>query len=237
MSVVAWGDDGVLILRFHWRQIFWETSPSSHPEMPSERRVQASGVTWVRGNRPFRRCSSCIMSSFQTHRSQAENPRDISAMGLWWEVSVPQVHGRLQKANAPIFMWRQSSQLRIEDGQSFLCGGQRWEHLGFRLSVKAMIFPVVMYRCENWTLEKAESWRIDAFKLWRRLLRVPWAGRRPNQSILKETNPEYSFEGWMLKLKLQYCGYLMWTADSFKRPWCWERLKAGRDGGDRGWDG
>ena len=157
------------------------------------------------------------MSSFQTQSSQAESPRDISAMGLWWEAIVPQVHGMPNKANPPIFMWRQSSQLSIEDGQSFLCGGQRWEHLGFRFSVKAMGFPVVMYRCENWTLEKAESWRIDAFKLWlwRRLLRVPWAGRRPNQSILKETNTEYSFEGRMLKL--QYYGHLMWRADSLEK--------------------
>ena len=74
-----------------------------------------------------------------------------------------------------------------------------------------------MYECERWTLKKAESWRIDAFKLWlwRRLLRVPWAGRRPNQSILKETNTEYSFEGRMLKL--QYYGHLMWRADSLEK--------------------
>ena len=77
--------------------------------------------------------------------------------------------------------------------------------------VKAMVFPVVMYRCENWTTKKAEHRRIDAFELWcwRRLLRVPWTARRSNQSILKEMSPEYSLEGLMLNLKLQYFGYLM----------------------------
>ena len=77
--------------------------------------------------------------------------------------------------------------------------------------VKAMVFPVVMYGCENWTIRKAEGQRIDAFELWcwRRLLRVPWAARRSNQSILKEISPEYSLEGLMLKLNLQYFGHLM----------------------------
>ena len=83
--------------------------------------------------------------------------------------------------------------------------------------VKAMVFPVVMYRCESWTIKKAECWRIEAFELWcwRRLLRVPWTARRSNQSILKEISPEYSLEGLMLKLKLQYFGHLMWRVDSF----------------------
>ena len=77
--------------------------------------------------------------------------------------------------------------------------------------VEAMVFPVVMYRCESWTIKKAEHQRIDAFELWcwRKPLRVPWTARRSNQSILKEINPEYSLEGLMLKLKLQYFGYLM----------------------------
>ena len=84
--------------------------------------------------------------------------------------------------------------------------------------VKAMVFPVVMYGCESWTVKKAECWRIDAFDLWcwRRLLRVPWTARRSNQSILKEISPGISLEGLMLKLKLQYCGYLMWRADSLE---------------------
>ena len=85
--------------------------------------------------------------------------------------------------------------------------------------IKAMDFPVVMYGCESWTIKKAEHWRIDASELqcWRRLLRVPWAARRSNQSILKEISLEYSLEGLMLKLKLQYFGHLMWRADSFEK--------------------
>ena len=86
--------------------------------------------------------------------------------------------------------------------------------------VKAMVSPVVMNRCESWTIKKAECRRIDAFELWcwRRLLRVPWTTRRFNQSILKEISPEYSLEGLMLKLKLQYFGHLMQRTDSFERP-------------------
>ena len=89
--------------------------------------------------------------------------------------------------------------------------------------VKAVVFPVSTCGCESWTMKKVECWRIDAFKLWcwRRLLRIPWAARSSNQSILKKINPEYSLEGLMLKLKLQYFGHLMWTANSF--------LDAGKD--------
>ena len=85
--------------------------------------------------------------------------------------------------------------------------------------VKAMVFLVVMHGCESWTIEKAEHQRIDAFELWcwRRLLRVPWTARRSNQSILKEISPEYSLEGLVLKLKLQYFGHLMQRTNSFKR--------------------
>ena len=105
--------------------------------------------------------------------------------------------------------------------------------------VIAMIFPVVMYACESWTIKKAECWRIDAFELWcwRRLLRVPWTKRRFNQSILGEISPEYSLEGLMLKLKLQYFGHLMRRADSFEKALCWERLRVGGEGYYRGWDG
>ena len=93
----------------------------------------------------------------------------------------------------------------------------------FTLSTKicraqAMVVPVVMYRCESWTIKKAEHWIIDAFKLWSwRLFRVPWTTRRWNQSILKQINPEYSLEGLMLKLKRQYFGYLMWRTDSLEK--------------------
>ena len=85
--------------------------------------------------------------------------------------------------------------------------------------VKAMVFPVVMYGCESWTIKKAEHQRIDGFELWcwRRFLRVPWTARKSNQSILKEISPDYSLEGLMLKLKLQYFGHLVQKADSFEK--------------------
>ena len=94
--------------------------------------------------------------------------------------------------------------------------------------VKAMVFPVVMYGCESWTIKNAERQRIGAFGLWcwRRLLRVPWTARRSNQSILKEISSEHSLGGLMLKLRLQYFGHLMWKLTHWKRPWCWERLRA-----------
>ena len=102
-----------------------------------------------------------------------------------------------------------------------------------------MVFPVVMYGCESWTIKKAACQRIDAFKLWcwKRLLRVPWTARRSNQSILKEISPEYSLEGLMLKLKLQYFGHVKQELTYWKRPWWWERLKTGGEGDDRGSDG
>ena len=104
--------------------------------------------------------------------------------------------------------------------------------------VKAMVFPLIMYGCESWTKKKAECRRTDAFELWcwRRLLRVPWTARRSNKPILKEINPKYSLEVLMLKQKVQYFGHLMWRTDFLERPWCWERLKAGGQGDDRGWD-
>ena len=101
-----------------------------------------------------------------------------------------------------------------------------------------MVFPMVMYGCESWTVKKAEHWRIDVFELWygRRLLRVPWTARRSNQSILKEISPDCSLEELMLKLKLQYFGQLMWRAHSFektqmlgkiegRRRWGWQRIR------------
>ena len=96
--------------------------------------------------------------------------------------------------------------------------------------VKAMVFPVVMYGCEIWVIKKAEHWRTDAFELWcwRRLLRVPWTARRSNQSLLKEISPEYSLEGLMLKLKLQYFGHLMWRTDSFETTLMLGKIEGGR---------
>ena len=105
--------------------------------------------------------------------------------------------------------------------------------------VKAVLFPVVMYGCESWTIRKAKLWRIDVLELfcWRRHLRVPWAATRSNQSILKEVNPEYSLERLMLKVDTTILWPLMRKANTLKRPWYWERLKAGREGDKRGWDG
>ena len=100
--------------------------------------------------------------------------------------------------------------------------------------VKAMVFPVVMYRCESWTVKMAECWRIDAFELrcWRRLLRVPWTARISNQSIVKEISSKYSLEGLMLKLKLQYFGYLMQRPDSSEKSLMLGKIEGGRR---RGW--
>ena len=102
--------------------------------------------------------------------------------------------------------------------------------------VKAMIFLLVMYGCENWILKIAEHWRIDSFELWcwRRLLRVPWTARRPNQSILKEISPGCSLEGLMLKLKLQYFGHLMWRADSFENTVMLGKIEGRRRRGRQG---
>ena len=102
-----------------------------------------------------------------------------------------------------------------------------------------MVFPVVIYGCESWTIKKAECWRIDDFELWcwRRFLRVPWTARRSYQSILKEISPECSLEGLMLKLKLQCFGHLMQRADSFEKTLMLGKIEAGGEGDDRGWDG
>ena len=102
--------------------------------------------------------------------------------------------------------------------------------------VKAMVFPLVMYECESWTVKKAEHQRIDAFELWcwRSLLRISWTARNSNQSILKEISPGCSLDGMMLKLKLQYFGHLMRRVDSLEKLLCWEGLRAGGKGDDRG---
>ena len=104
------------------------------------------------------------------------------------------------------------------------------------LLTKVHLVKAILYACESWTIKKAECWRIDAFELWcwRRLLRVPWTARRSNQSILKEIHPEYSLEGLILKLKLQYLATWCEELTHSKRPWCWEWLKVGGEWDDRG---
>ena len=101
--------------------------------------------------------------------------------------------------------------------------------------VKAMVFPVILYGCESWTIRRTECWRIDAFELWcwRRLLRVPWVARRSNQSILKEINPEYSIKELMLKLKLQYFGQLMQRPDSLEKTLMLGKIEGGRRRGQQ----
>ena len=105
--------------------------------------------------------------------------------------------------------------------------------------VKTMVFLVVMYECESWTIKKTERWRNDAFELccWRRLLRVPWTARRSNQSILKEISPEYSLKDWSRSWSSSTLATWCEELTHWKSPWCWERLKAGGEGDNRGWDG
>ena len=105
--------------------------------------------------------------------------------------------------------------------------------------VKVMVFSVVMYGCESWTIKKAERWRIDAFELWcwRRLLRVPWTARTSNQFILKEINPEYSLGNWCWSWNSNTLATWCKELTHLKRPWCWEILKVGGEGDNRGWDG
>ena len=102
-----------------------------------------------------------------------------------------------------------------------------------------MVFPLIVYGCESWTIEKSECWRIDAFELWcwRKLLRVPWAARKSNQSILKEISPEYSLEGLIWSWNSNTLATWWEELTHWKRPWFWERLKAGGEGDDRGRDG
>ena len=141
-----------------------------------------------------------------------------------------------------------SMDMSLSELQELVMDGEAWHAMihGVTKSrterlkwTELMVFPVVVYGCESWTVKKAECWIIDAFELWywRRLLRVPWTARRSNQSILKEIRLEYSLERLMLKLKLWYFGHLMQRTDSLEKTLMWESLKVGGEGDDRGWDG
>ena len=117
---------------------------------------------------------------------------------------------------------------------------KKQRHLSTKVHlVKAMVFPVVTYGCERWTIKNAECQRIDAFELWccRRLLRVLWTARRSNQSNLKELNPEYSLMDWRWSSSSTTLATWCEEPTHWKRPWCWERLRTRGEGGDRGWDG
>ena len=107
------------------------------------------------------------------------------------------------------------------------------------LLVEAMVFLVILYQCESWTIRKVECWRTDAFELWcwRRLLRVPWTARRLNQSILKEISPNIHCKNWCWSCNSNTLTTWCEELTCWKRPWCWERLKSGGEGKDRGWDG
>ena len=156
--------------------------------------------------------------------------------------------GKQWKQCQTLFFWASKSlQWWLQDGKRCLLLGRKvmtnldriFKSRDITLStkvhlVKAMVFPVVMYGCESWTVKKAEHWRIDAFELWcwRRLLRVPWTARRSHQSMLKDISPGCSLEGLMLKLKLQYFGHLMWRADLFEKTLMLGKIEGRRR---RGW--
>jgi len=157
-----------------------------------------------------------------------------------WQIDGGKVEAVTLFLGVPKSRWTVTAVVKLKDTWSL--EGKLWQTYSVLLInrdvtlptevciVKATVFPVVVYRFENWTIKKAECWRIDAVELWscRRLLRVPWISRRSNQSILKEINPEYSLEGLLLKLKLHYFGHLMQRADLFEKS-----LKLGKTEGKR----
>ena len=145
-----------------------------------------------------------------------------------WQILFPWASKSLQMVTAAMKL----KDVCFLEGKANLDSRLKSRDITLPTKVKVMVFPIVVYRCESWTIKKTERWRTDAFELWcwRRLLRIPWTPKRSNQSILKEISPEYSFEGLML----QYFGQLIQRADYWNRPWCWERLKAGGEGDDRG---
>ena len=146
---------------------------------------------------------------------------------------------------APISLWMVTAAMKLKDACSLeenldsILKRRNITLLTNACMVKAMLFPVVMYGCESWSIKTAECQRIDAFELWcrRRLLRVPWTARRSNKSILKEISPEYSMEGLMLKLKLQYFGHLMQRTGSLDKTLMLGKIEGRRRRGWRGWDG
>ena len=151
---------------------------------------------------------------------------------------------------APKSLWMVTSATKLEDAcflegrpcQASLNSVLKSKHITLPTKVhyrQSHSFPVVIYGCESWTIKKAECQRTDAFELWcwRTRSRVPWTARRSSQSITREINPEYSMEGLLLKLKLQYFGHWCKQPTHWKRPWCWEKLKAKGEEGRRGWDG
>ena len=166
--------------------------------------------TFKRLNSTFKKLRTCLMNSWQIDGETMETVTDFIFLGSRITVD----GDRSQEIKRRLLLGRKA----MTNLESVL--KSRDITLPAQVCiVKAMVFPVVMYGCESWTIKKAECQRMDAFELWcwRRLLRVPWTAKRLNQSILKELNPEYSLEGLMLKLKLQYFGYLMQRTDSLEK--------------------
>ena len=169
------------------------------------------------------------ITSWQIDWEAMETVRDF----IFWGSKITADGECSHKLKRCLLLWR-----KIMANLDSILKKQKPLHINVHL-VKAMVFPIVKYGCESWTIKKAEHRRMDAFELWcwRRLLRVLWTARRSNQCILNKISPGCSLEGLMSKLKLQYFGHLMGRADSFEKPWCWERLRTGGEGDDRGWDG
>ena len=179
-----------------------------------------------------------------------ENPMDG---GAWWAAiyGVAQSRTRLKQLSSSSSKITIDGDCSHEIKRCFLLGRKVMNNLDCILKsrditlptkdrlVKAMVFPVVTYTYESWTIKKAECWRIDAFELWywRRLLRVPWTARRSNQSILKEINPNIHWMNWCWSWSSNTLATWCKELTHLKRPWCWERLKAGGEGDNRGWDG
>ena len=174
-----------------------------------------------------------MLQTLRLHASNAEGMGSVPEQGTRCHMLQPRVHvSQLKILHAA--SETQHSQINKFIFKSRDITLPRKDHI-----VKAMVFPVVTWGCESWTIKKLECRRVDAFKLWcwRRFLRVPWTARRSNQSILKEINPEYSLEGLMLKVKLQYFGHLMWTADSLEKSLMLGKIEGKRRRGVRGYNG
>ena len=174
-----------------------------------------------------------MLQTLRLHASNAEGKGSVPEQGPRCHMLQPRVHvSQLKILHAA--SETQHSQINKFIFKSRDITLPRKDHI-----VKAMVFPVVTWGCESWTIKKLECRRVDAFKLWcwRRFLRVPWTARRSNQSILKEITPEYSVEGLMLKVKLQYFGHLMWTADSLEKSLMLGKIEGKRRRGVRGYNG
>ena len=172
--------------------------------------------------------ASCPITSWQIDGETMETVADLIFLKYHWNI-------------APISLQMVTAAMKLKDSCSL--EDKLWQTYRQHIKkqryylptkvhlVKAMVFPAVMYGCENWTVKKVEQWKIDAFELlwWRRLLIVPWMARS-NQSILKEISPEYSLEGLMLKLKFQYFGHLMWRTDSLEKTLMLGKIEGGGEG-------